>query len=109
MGRRQEGAGSDEVLLITEVRFAPGRRDATHRGKVDDGLRNMLLEGMPNRDEIGDIDFPICTMGVVAGPAKLTHEPSSHEPGSAGDKDPHGRRLPDCGSKGNDVCQPDTT
>jgi hypothetical protein len=83
--------------------FAPGSRDTAHGGKMDDGLWNVLIEGTLDGDEIGDIDFPVCTVGVVAGPAKSTHEPSSHEPRRAGDKDPHGRRLPDCGSKGNDA------
>jgi hypothetical protein len=76
---------------------------------VDDGVGSVLIEGTLDRDQIGDIDFPVCAMGVVTGSAKLTHEPSSYEPGRAGDKDPHGRRLPDRESKGNDVCRPRAT
>jgi len=102
-GRLQQSAGSDEILLVAKMRFAQGSRDTAECREMHDGLRCVLCQGLPNRDEIGDVDFPVCAMGVVAGPAKSSHEPSSHEPGRAGDKDPHGRRLPDRGSKGNDT------
>jgi dCMP deaminase len=83
------------------MRFAPGNRNTAQSSKMDDGVWNMFLEGPLDHHGLGDVDFTICTPGIVTGPAKPSHEPSSHEPGRAGDKDPHGRRLPDCGSNGN--------
>ena len=74
---------------------------AAQRGEMDDGIGRMDLEGPTDRDRVGYIDFAIRAVGVVADSAKFSHEPSSHESGRAGDKDPHGRRLPDCGSNSN--------
>jgi hypothetical protein len=76
---------------------------------MNDGVWSPLFEDTPNRDKISDVDFPVRAMDIVAGSTKLTHEPSSHEAGRAGDKDLHGRKLPDCRSKGNDHLHPNAT